>query len=809
MSKYMLLPLRTTVVFPGLPASVSVDEPVWATALERALTAGARVVALALRESDSDRLDPNNFFGIGTLADLKGVARRADGGADVVIEGIARVGIEAILTVRKPFHVRAVELEDEEQQAGSTLGQTRHAMALAERYSRLSHTLTPEVLETASAMRRPGPLADYLATHLPLDLTTKQDILEQPEPRQRLDRIIDALSAEIEILELDQKIRSRVRRQMEKNQREYYLKEQLKAITAELGQDATSEAETLRSRAREKRLPEAVETRVMQDIARLERTPPTSPETSVLRTYLDLVLALPWNDRTPDVLDVDLAQQVLDEDHYGLEQVKDRMLEFLAVKQLLLQGEGGEGAMARGPILCLVGPPGVGKTSLGRSVARALGRKFQRVSLGGVRDEAEIRGHRRTYVAAMAGRIISALKQPGSRNPVILLDEIDKFGADVRGDPAAALLEVLDPEQNHAFVDHYLDLPFDLSEVLFIATANVQVNIPRTLLDRMELVEISGYTEEEKCEIARRYLLPRQLKAHGLAAGQIEASARTFEEIIRGHTREAGVRGLERALATICRRAARQIVRQPGRRLRIDSRNLESFLGRPKFYESGVLDRAQIGVAVGLAWTDHGGEVLPVEAVSMPGKGNLLITGLLGNVMQESARAALSYARARALDLGIEPGRIETLDFHIHIPEGAIPKDGPSAGVTMATALISVLTGHAVPHDLAMTGEITLRGKVLPIGGLKDKVLAARRAGIRRVVAPAENRRDLPDIPRAARTGLEFIWVDTMDEVLQAVFGELWLGGAPDTAGMTAELAALPLGEAEPPFTGMQLREGA
>ncbi|MCL5961897.1 MAG: endopeptidase La, partial [Chloroflexi bacterium] len=583
---------------------------------------------------------------------------------------------------------------------------------------------------------------------------------------QRLDKVGAYLSNEIEILEMEQRIRSRVRQQMDRNQREYYLKEQLKAIHDELGGEHGNEISELREKIDSKGLPEDVATRMRKEVNRLERMTSTSPESAVIRNYVDWILSLPWQEHTADCLDIDVAERILNEDHFGLEKVKERIIEFLAVRQLTAEAS----TKMKGPILCLIGPPGVGKTSLGQSVARAMGRKFVRISLGGVRDEAEVRGHRRTYVGALPGRIIQAVKNAGTRNPVILLDEIDKMTSDFRGDPSAALLEVLDPEQNYMFTDHYLEVPYDLSEVMFITTGNVLYNVPRPLQDRMEVIEIGGYTEEEKVQIARRHLLPKQVVAHGLKPHYIEISDRVLRLILRYYTREAGVRNLERRLAAICRKAARRFVQARGTRVRITPHSLEEYLGPRRYPYETSFGAGQIGVAIGLAWTEHGGELLPVEVATMPGKGGLTITGRLGDVMQESAKAALSYARSRSEQLQIDRDFQETVDLHIHLPEGAIPKDGPSAGITIATALISALTKRPVRSDVAMTGEITLRGRVLPIGGLKEKAMAAHRAGIKRIVAPQENERDVVEIPRNVRREMEFIWVEEMDQVINEAF---------------------------------------
>ena len=597
----------------------------------------------------------------------------------------------------------------------------------------------------------------------------------------RISHMAAVLTNEIDILETDQRVRSKVRASLDKNQREFYLREQLKAIHDELAGEGGNELAEIREKLEKKGLPPETLQKVLKEVNRLERMPSVSPEATVLRNYLDWMLALPWTERTADRIDLALAEQVLEEDHYGLEQVKERILDFLAVRQLTTRQKEMESAGAaghsdhtvafrkptqRGNVLCFVGPPGVGKTSLGQSIARAMNRKFVRLSLGGVHDEAEIRGHRRTYVGAMPGRIIQGMKTAGSVNPVMLLDEIDKMTSDQRGDPSAAMLEVLDPEQNNTFSDHYLDVAYDLSDVLFITTANTLYSIPRPLRDRMEIIEIGGYTEEEKVQIARRHILPKQVAAHGLEAGFLEVPDRLLRIITSTYTREAGVRELERKLATVCRKAARLVVQGRITRVRVTPHNLEEFLGTPRYRFEQETRHDQIGVALGLAYTDLGGEMLPVEVAMMPGHGGLIITGRLGDVMQESARAALTYARSRASELRIDLDAMEKSDLHIHLPEGAIPKDGPSAGITMATALISALTKRPVRSDVAMTGEITLTGRVLAIGGLKEKVLAAHRAGSKYVVAPLANKPDWNELPRVVRRELEFVWVETMDQVV-------------------------------------------
>ncbi|MBI2865465.1 MAG: endopeptidase La [Chloroflexi bacterium] len=770
MADYPLLPLKNVVIFPRTIITLIVGREKSIKAVEDAASRDNRIVVAAQRSIDLEDPTPADIFTTGTLAEIMQIHKQPDGNVQVVVEGVRRVNIERFLQARYSYRVQAMDLLERPEAGTQTDALVRNVTEMFERYARLNRNVPPDAADSINKVDTAGRLADVLAAHLPLDIATKQSILETLNHHQRLEKVSTYLHNEIEILEMEQRIRSRVRQQMDRNQREYYLKEQLKAIHEELGTDQLSEASDLKQRVKDKGLPEAIEVKMLREVVRLERMPQASPEGNVVRTYLDLVLALPWNERTEDRLDIDVALEILDEDHYGLHKVKERIVEFLAVRQLVAKASGKPST--KGPILCFIGPPGVGKTSLGRSIARALNRKFVRLSLGGVRDEAEIRGHRRTYVGALPGRIIQSMRTAGTRNPVIMLDEVDKMSADFRGDPAAALLEVLDPEQNYGFVDHYLDLPYDLSEVMFITTANVPWQIPRPLLDRMEVIEIHGYTEDEKIQIGKRFLLPKQLGQHGLEPNQMELSDAVIRSLIRLYTREAGVRSFERTIAAICRKAARKVVKDESARPKVTPKSLTDYLGPPRHRHRGAIEESEVGVATGLAWTEQGGELLPVEVAVMHGRGTLTITGRLGDVMQESARAALSYARSRADALHVDKDFQEKLDLHIHLPEGAIPKDGPSAGITMATALISAITKRPVRNDVAMTGEITLRGRVLPIGGLKEKVLAAHRAGIRRVVAPEENRRDLVDIPKKIRDQVEFVWVSSMDQVLAAAFVE-------------------------------------
>ncbi|MDO8673744.1 MAG: endopeptidase La [Dehalococcoidia bacterium] len=782
LAEFPLLPLKNVVIFPRTIITLIVGREKSIRAVEDAASRDNRVVVAAQRSIDMEDPSPADLFTMGTLSEIVQVHKQPDGNVQVVVEGIRRVSIERFIQTKTSYRVQVMDMAERPDSGPQLDALVRQVTEMFENYAKLNRNIPPDATESISKVDTAGRLADVLAAHLPVDIAAKQTILETLNHQQRLEKVSTYLHNEIEILEMEQRLRSRVRQQMDRNQREYYLKEQLKAIHEELGNDQVSEVADLKQRLKDKALPEAVEVKMLHELARLERMPQASPEGNVIRTYLDLVLALPWNERTEDRIDIDIAQEILDEDHYGLGKVKERIVEFLAVRQLVANS--GNPA-TKGPILCFVGPPGVGKTSLGRSIARALNRKFVRLSLGGVRDEAEIRGHRRTYVGALPGRILQSMRTAGTRNPVIMLDEIDKMSADFRGDPSAALLEVLDPEQNYSFVDHYLDVPYDLSEVMFITTANVPWQIPRPLLDRMEVIEIQGYMEEEKLQIGKRFLLPKQLEQHGLTTDNLELSDAVMRSLIRLYTREAGVRNLERAIAAVCRKAAHKVVKDGSAKPKVTPKSLSDYLGPPKHRHRGAIEESEIGVATGLAWTEHGGEILPVEVAIMHGRGNLTITGRLGDVMQESARAALSYARSRADMLHIERDFQDKLDLHIHLPEGAIPKDGPSAGITMAVALISAVTKRPVRNDLAMTGEITLRGRVLPIGGLKEKALAAHRAGIKTIIAPEENKRDLTEIPKKIRDQMEFIWVTNMDQVLAAVFvdgrGPNWLESTPDT----------------------------
>ncbi|GAV26371.1 endopeptidase La [Carboxydothermus islandicus] len=757
-----LLPLRGLLVFPYMVIHLDVGREKSIAAIDQAMISD-RIICLATqKDAQIDEPAPDDIFTVGTIAEIKQLLKLPGGTLRVLVEGIQRAKIKKYIEMEPFFRVEVEVTQEEVSKTPEIQALTRSLIYQFEQYVKLSKRIPPETAITVVNLEEPGRLADVVASHLPLKIEDKQRILEALDVKKRLEILLEILARELEIVEIERRINLRVRKQMEKTQKEYYLREQLKAIQRELGEkdERVAEGEEYREKIKEAKLPKEVEEKALKEVEKLEKMPPMAAEATVVRNYLDWILALPWNRRTKDRLDIKLAEQILEEDHYGLEKVKERILEYLAVRKLTRK--------MKGPILCFVGPPGVGKTSLAKSIARAMERKFVRISLGGVRDEAEIRGHRRTYVGALPGRIIQGMRNAGSQNPVFLLDEIDKMSMDFRGDPSAALLEVLDPEQNNSFSDHYIELPFDLSHVLFITTANNLYNIPRPLLDRMEVIHIPGYTEEEKLVIAEKYLLPKQLKEHGLKPKNLKISTNTFLKIIREYTRESGVRNLERQIASLCRKAAKEIVTDNVEEVKITVSNLERYLGIPKFRYGIAEAEDEVGVATGLAWTEVGGDVMFIEVSVLKGSGKLYLTGKLGEVMKESAQAGFSYIRSRAKELGIEENFHEKYDLHIHVPEGAIPKDGPSAGITMATAMVSALSGQKVRKDVAMTGEITLRGKVLPIGGLKEKILAAKRAGIKTIIIPHENRKELEEISPQVKRGLKFILVKHMDEVLEA-----------------------------------------
>jgi len=756
-----LLPLRGLLVYPSMVLHLDIGREKSVKALEQCMIEDHLILLCSQSEVNIEEPTQDDIYRVGTISKIRQMLKLPNGTIRVLVEGVVRARIEQYLPNDAYYEVLASELQETGEDDPELGALMRAILGQFENYISLSKRVTPETMAAVSDIDNPGRLADVITSHLSLKIKDKQDILETTNIRQRLEKLLDLLNNEREVLELERKISQRVKKQMEKTQKEYYLREQMKAIQKELGEKEgrAGEAEELRAQLAEAGLPEKIAAKVEKEIDRLEKMPASSAEGAVIRNYVEWLLALPWTKQTEDHLDIAEAERILNEEHYGLEKPKERVLEYLAVQKLVKK--------LKGPILCFVGPPGVGKTSLARSIARSLGREFVRISLGGVRDEAEIRGHRRTYVGAMPGRVIQGIRNAGTLNPVFLLDEIDKMAMDFRGDPASALLEVLDPEQNATFSDHYIEMPFDLSNVMFVTTANVVHNIPRPLLDRMELLTIPGYTELEKQQIALRHLLPKQIREHGLKEEQVQVQPEALTSLIREYTRESGVRNMEQLLASICRKAAKAIVADPDSApIVVDTVKLKEFLGPPKFRYGMAEQEDQIGAVTGLAWTEVGGDTLVIEVTVMPGSGKLTLTGQLGDVMKESAQAAFSYTRSRVKELGVEPDFHEKYDVHIHIPEGAIPKDGPSAGITMATALISALTNRPVSREVAMTGEITLRGRVLPIGGLKEKSLAAHRAGIRKVLIPKDNERDLRDVPDSVRSDMIFIPVSHMDEVL-------------------------------------------
>jgi ATP-dependent Lon protease len=758
-----LLPLKDLVVFPNQVQPLFVGRPRSIAAVEEASRSRARLILVTQKNALQEDPLPSEIHPVGTTAEIVQVLRLPDG-LRLIVEGKERVHLEGFRDATETLRAKAKVIAEDERAAANPQEEAavRSLLDLFDEHVRLHPKLPMETTQAVSGIDAMGRLADAVASHLTLRPGAKQLILEEVDPLKRVEAVIKALSAENQVLALERQINSRVRKRMERHQREAWLQEQLRAIQQELGQKAeeTTEAAELRKKLEAKKLPKDAKEKAFKELARFERMGSMSAEATVVRTYLDWILALPWGKTSKDNPDLKRAETILDEDHEGLDKAKQRVLEFLAVRQL--------GGGLKGPILCLVGPPGVGKTSLARSVARSLGRKFERVSLGGVRDEAEIRGHRRTYIGALPGRLVQALKRAGTSNPVILLDEVDKMASDFRGDPAAALLEVLDPEQNHSFNDHYLDMDLDLSHVLFFCTANDLSSVPGPLRDRLEILEIPGYMEEEKAAIATRFLLKRQLEAHGLKPEQLQLAPKALARLIREHTREAGVRDLERKLGALCRKAARDVVAKgKGYVFKVNEADLEKHLGVPRFAKDEVREKPRVGVATGLAWTPVGGDTLSIEVSLAPGKGVLLITGQLGDVMKESAQAALSWLRAHAKAYGLKPDFQAKTDIHIHVPEGATPKDGPSAGITMTTALASAFTGRAVRKDLAMTGEVTLRGRVLPIGGLKEKSLAARREGITTLIIPRGNRKDLADVPEEARKAIQWHLVSDVSQVLK------------------------------------------
>lgn len=758
-----LLPLRDIVVFPHMVVPLFVGREKSIAALEEAMNKEKDILLAAQINPKTNDPRPEDIYSIGTLAAIIQLLRLPDGTVKVLVEGKRRARVLQFVSDPNLFMVEAEGFTEEGEVTVEIEALMRGVKTTFEQYVRLNKRIPPEMLASVSTIEDPSRLADTIVAHLSLKLPDKQSILEIVPAAERLEKLLSLMQSEIEILQVERRIRTRVKKQMEKTQREYYLTEQMQAIQKELGErdEFKSEIAELEEKARKKKMSAEARERVEKEIKKLKMMSPMSAEATVVRNYIDWVLSLPWEEMTKDKLDVKEAEKILNEDHYGLEQPKERIVEYLAVRSLVDK--------MKGPILCFVGPPGVGKTSLGRSIARAMSKKFIRLSLGGVRDEAEIRGHRRTYIGALPGKVIQSLKKAGSSNPVFLLDEVDKMSMDFRGDPSAALLEVLDPEQNHAFNDHYLDLDYDLSNVMFITTANTLPAIPMPLQDRMEIIRIPGYTELEKMKIAQIYLVSKQREANGITDKNIIFAEGALKLIIRRYTKEAGVRNLEREIASICRKVAREVAKSGNRDklVRVTPKKVQQYLGVPKFHFGLAEESDHIGMTTGLAWTEVGGELLVTEVSVMSGKGKMIVTGKLGDVMQESAQAAMSYVRSRAEELGLGKDFYDKVDIHIHLPEGAIPKDGPSAGITMATAITSALLKIPVRKDVAMTGEITLRGRILPIGGLKEKLLAAHRGKIREVLIPKENEKDLKEIPKKILKELHVVLVEHMDDVLK------------------------------------------
>ncbi len=755
-----LLPLRDVVVFPHMVIPLFVGRPKSIKALEVSMEAGKSILLVAQKSAVKDEPEADDLYGVGCIANILQMLKLPDGTVKVLVEGMQRARLDSINARETMFFAEARPVLVEDGMNHEVEALRRAVIAQFDQYVKLNKKIPPEILTSITGIEQPGRLADTITAHLPLKLEQKQEILEIFDIRTRIERLLAQIEAEIDILQVEKRIRGRVKRQMEKSQREYYLNEQVKAIQKELGEgEDGADLEELEKKIKAAGMSKEGQAKVMAEFRKLRLMSPMSAEATVVRNFIETLTALPWRKRTRISKDLAAAGKILDADHWGLEKVKERIIEYLAVQQRVDR--------LKAPILCLVGPPGVGKTSLGQSIARATGRKFVRMSLGGVRDEAEIRGHRRTYIGSMPGKILQNMSKIGVKNPLFLLDEVDKMGQDFRGDPSSALLEVLDPEQNSTFVDHYVEVEYDLSEVMFVATANT-LNIPAPLLDRMEVIRLSGYTEDEKVNIAQRYLLPKQMKNNGLRTSELTVAESALRDIVRYYTREAGVRSLERDISKICRKVVKTLLlRKSQQKVAVSARNLDKFLGVRR-YNFGVAEREnQIGQVTGLAWTEVGGELLTIESVVLPGKGKTTTTGKLGEVMQESVQAALSVVRKRAQSLGIDHEFYQKSDIHIHLPEGAIPKDGPSAGVGICTALVSVLTGIPVRCDVAMTGEITLRGEVLPIGGLKEKLLAAVRGGLARVLIPEENTRDLAEIPDNIKNKLELIPVRWIDQVLE------------------------------------------
>jgi ATP-dependent Lon protease len=755
---YPVLPLRDIVVFPHMIVPLFVGREKSIRALEEVMRSDTFILLATQKNASDDDPATAAIYEIGTLANVLQLLKLPDGTVKVLVEGAARAKVENYTDRADYYEAAALVLADSTGEQVEAEALARSVINEFENYVKLNKKVSPEVVGVVQQIEDYAKLADTVASHLAVKIPDKQLILETPSVTERLEKVLGLMESEISVLQVEKRIRTRVKRQMEKTQREYYLNEQMKAIQKELGdEEGKDELAEIEDKIKKTKLSKEAREKATHELKKLRQMSPMSAEATVVRNYLDWLLSIPWNKKTKVKKDLKLAQEILDNDHFGLEKVKERIVEYLAVQQ--------RANKLTGPILCLVGPPGVGKTSLGKSIARATGRDFVRVSLGGVRDEAEIRGHRRTYIGSMPGKVIQSMRKAKSSNPLFLLDEVDKMGADFRGDPSSALLEVLDPEQNHTFNDHYLEVDYDLSHVMFITTANT-LNIPPPLMDRMEIIRIAGYTEDEKVEIARKHLIPHATAKHGLDAKEWAIDDEALLLVIRRYTREAGVRNLERELSTLIRKAVKELTLSKTKSITVEAKTVSDYLGVPKFRYGEVEDEDQVGVVTGLAWTDVGGELLTIEAAMMPGKGKMIVTGNLRDVMKESISAAASYVRMRAVAFGIEPPRFDKKDIHVHVPEGATPKDGPSAGVAMVSAIVSVMTGIPVRRDVAMTGEITLRGRVLPIGGLKEKLLAAARGGMKTVLIPEENAKDLVEISESIKKGLDIVPVSRMDEVL-------------------------------------------
>jgi len=762
--RFPLIPIRDIVVLPYMIVPLWIARNKSILAVEKAMAGSKKVFLSAQKNAHIEDPNPEDIYEVGTIGEILQVVKNPDGSIKILVEGANRARILKYVNTKEIFEVKTENVKKLSEKTPEIKALMRTVIKLFQKYGELSPKIPREFLSSINDIKQPGRLVDIIASHIAVKTEAKQQILESFQYEDRLKKIIEILMGEVEILGVEKKIHGRVTEQIGKTQKQFYLQEQMKAIEKELGKGSKDGDEIieLKARIKEARMTKEAEEKANKELGKLAKMHSMSPEATVVRNYLDWLIGVPWSKETQDKLNIKKSEKILNQDHYGLEKAKERILEFLAVRKLVKK--------LKGPILCFVGPPGVGKTSLGRSIARALGRKFIRVSLGGVRDEAEIRGHRRTYIGALPGKIIQSLRKVGSRNPVFLLDEVDKMSVDFRGDPSSALLEVLDTEQNHEFNDHYLEVDFDLSNVMFIATANIIHNIPLTLLDRFEVINFSGYTEIEKVKIADQFLIQKQLKANGLNSNLLEISDKTVLSIVRHYTREAGVRNLEREIAAICRKTAKLIVeKKKKKKIKALPGNLSDFLGNKKFRYNKKEEKEEIGVATGLAWTEVGGEILSIEVAVMAGKGELILTGQLGDIMKESGQAAFSFIRSKAKELGLAKNFYKNIDIHIHVPEGGIPKDGPSAGVAMAVSLASALTKKPVKKDIAMTGEITLRGNVLPVGGIKSKVLAAHRSNIKTVILPQENKKDLDDIPLNVRRKIKFVFVKNTDQILKKV----------------------------------------